>query len=189
MVGVPKKRRKCQVFFKLFFINNIIWTKNWIFQIKIIFVLVIIFHICTSLCIKILFQTNKSKKWSNKTVRTIRFIFHDSFLHMWLTLWVTNSKPNEYKQSTKWPKVSILFLTTSKKEICCFQNFHDLSYNQKPLMNMAKNRCEHYLSIKKLTSIAFLFIHLFFWKQNDIINLKDSKIYLYILLNYYLKIY
>jgi hypothetical protein len=93
MVGVPKKNKRHQVFFKLFFINNIYMEKNWIIQIKIIFMLVMIFHICTSLCIKNLFQTHKCKKWSNRNSRTIRFIFHDYFLHMWLTLWVRNSNP------------------------------------------------------------------------------------------------
>ncbi len=79
-----------------------------------------IFHICTSLCIKNLFQIHKCKKWSNENLRTIKFIFHEYFLHMWPTLWVANSKPNEYKQSTKWPKISILFLTTS--QICLVPN-------------------------------------------------------------------
>ncbi len=44
---------------------------------------------------------------------------------------------------------------------------YDLYYDQKPLMNMAKNKCRLYLSIKKLTSVAFLntfvFISLYFY--------------------------
>jgi hypothetical protein len=127
MVGVPKKKQH-KVLFKFFLWIISIWTKNWIVQIKIIFVLVMIFHICTSLCIKIFFQTHKCKKWSNNFFKTIRFIFHDYFLHMWPTLWVVNFKSNKYNQSTKWPKISILFLTTSKNEICCFRNFH-MTYN------------------------------------------------------------
>jgi len=96
-----------KVFIPLFIKIEYTWEKfkwkNWIVQIKIIHVLmVMIFHMCTLLCINTLIHNHKCKKCLYKLIQTTWYIsLHDYFLQIWLALGATNSKPNEYKQSTK----------------------------------------------------------------------------------------
>jgi hypothetical protein len=42
---------------------------------------------------------------------------HNYFFHMLPTLGATNSKPSEYKKSTKWPPKKIIFLEALPKWI------------------------------------------------------------------------
>ncbi len=45
------------------------------------------------------------KNWVHKLLYTIEHVFlHENFLQMLPTLKATNSKPSEYKKSTKWPQ-------------------------------------------------------------------------------------
>ncbi len=54
----------------------------------------------------------KNKKSIHNFLYTIQHVFlHENFLHILLTLGVTNSKFGEYKKSTKWGK-KIIFIVT-----------------------------------------------------------------------------
>ncbi len=56
------------------------------------------------------------------------FSLHENFMHILPTFWATNSKPNEYKKSTKWEIKGIILLVALLEWICSLQNSYILHY-------------------------------------------------------------
>jgi hypothetical protein len=62
----------------------------------------------------------------------------------------TNSKPNEYKKSTKWEIKGIILLVALSEWILLPSKFlYPTLFNQMHYMNIVKHRCMYYLFMKE----------------------------------------
>jgi len=93
---------------------------------------------------------------------------------MLLTFRATKSKPNEYKKSTKWQKMSHNPWNLFGMDFVTFKILVAYTYNQMHYMNIIKYRCMHYLSMKENWRQFHYLIHFFLFFENE--NVVNTRI-------------